>query len=112
MKGYTIKGNNICVFDLGERKIQSHHDHCGLVRLKSGYEEDDDNDDISCYENHGNQTCSDAFGIHEGRCEYISGVCMDYNGPGTDCVNSSSHFIGSDCFYALAHFHCWNEIMQ
>jgi hypothetical protein len=111
MKGYVIKENNICVFDLGERRIQSHHDH--HVRLKTGSENnEDDNDGVSCYQNHGNQTCSDAFGINMGRCPYISGVCMDYNGPGTDCVNSSKNFIGSDCFYAVASFHCWNEIMQ
>jgi hypothetical protein len=70
------------------------------------------NDGVSCYENHGSKTCSDAFGIHEGRCSYIWGVCMDYNGPGTDCTNSARNFIGSDCFYAVANFHCWNEIMN
>lgn len=109
MRGYTIKENNICVFDLGERKIHSHQgDH---VRLKNG-SENDDNDGVSCYQNHGNKTCSDAFGIHEGRCTYISGVCMDYNGPGTNCANSYTNFLGSDCFYAMARSHCWNEIMQ
>jgi hypothetical protein len=111
MKGYTIKENSICVFDLGERRIQSHHDH--HIRLKNGSENNGNggNDGVSCYQNHGNKTCSDAFGIRMGRCQYISNVCMDYNGPGTDCVNSSKNFIGSDCFYAMASFHCWNEIM-
>jgi hypothetical protein len=35
---------------------------------------------------------------------------MDYNGPDTDCENSSKNFIGSDCYYAILSFHCWNEI--
>jgi hypothetical protein len=48
----------------------------------------------------------------QGRCTYISGVCMDYDGPGTDRTNSAGNFIGSDCFYAVESFHCWNEIMN
>jgi hypothetical protein len=65
---------------------------------------------VSCYQNHGYKTCSNAFNIHEGRCSYVTGVCMDYNGFNTNCVNSASNFIGSDCYYAMLRFHCWNEI--
>ncbi|GHT24261.1 hypothetical protein FACS189430_08870 [Bacteroidia bacterium] len=110
MKGYSIKGNNICVFDLGERKIHSNHDHGGLIRLKSGSE--NNSEGVLCYQNHGNQTCSDAFGIQGGRCRYWLRVCMDYNGPGANCVKSITNFIGSDCFYAMANLHCWNELMS
>lgn len=112
MLGYAIEECNTCVFDLGERTIHRHnHDHTTstLPRLKNGSEYAAEVG-VSCYQNHGNKTCSDAFNIHEGRCTYISGICMDYNGPDTDCENSSKNFIGSDCYYAILSFHCWNEI--
>jgi hypothetical protein len=111
MLGYAIKECNTCVFDLGERAMHRHnrdHINCSLPRLKEGPEKTEEG--VSCYRNHNNKTCSEAFSINEGRCEYLTGICMDYNGPDTDCVNSAKNFTGSDCYYAMLRFHCWNEI--
>jgi hypothetical protein len=50
----------------------------------------------------------DSISFHD-FCEYV----LPYRKrPGTDCVNAARNFIGSDCFYAVSNFHCWNEIMN
>jgi hypothetical protein len=109
--GYSIE-NNVCVFNLTDlanccTKTLS----CDVPRLKN--ESEDAGEGVSCYQNHGQKTCSDAFNIHGGRCSYVPKVCMDYNGRLGNCNNGSIiAFIGSDCDYAMGAGHCWNEIMK
>jgi hypothetical protein len=124
--GYSIEGN-ACVFDLdalaGMNESCCKETLCKIPRLKSGTEADDNGDDgddsldengrVSCVQNHGGITCSEAFGIHGGGCTYIPGVCMDYNGGGPfgSCSNGSIiDFVGSDCGIAVSRGECWNEI--
>jgi len=105
-----LAGDDLPVFDFGERQIGGHHDHGhhdhGQV---SGGK-------VSCHPNHGGMNCSTAFGIDQGRCPFNPDVCMDYNGLWTDCKNYDQgwkryrNFIGSDCAIALSMGHCWNEI--
>jgi hypothetical protein len=118
--GYSIECN-ACVFDINALTGMNHSccsktTSCGAPRLKSGTEseeQDEDDNKVSCVQNHGGQTCSDAFGIHGGGCTYIPGVCMDYNGGGLfgSCTNGSLvDFVGSDCGIAVSRGECWNEI--
>lgn len=105
--------DDVLVFDFGV-KVLLEHDH------------DQDHEHVaggpatlaekkSCINNHGGPNCSDAFGIHEGRCRYDKKVCMDYNGPLTNCKNGKRNawrnFPRSDCALALGRGHCWNEVM-
>ena len=100
---------NYCVFDLGVQNIDGDCCDDGITRLKTKSES---GGNISCVSNHGGKNCSDAFGIHNGRCTFYENVCMDYNGWITDCVNGKeSNFPGSDCSEAMVKGHCWNEIM-
>lgn len=66
-----------------------------------------------CIENHRpHANCSDAFGIWGVNCVTDRGVCMDFNGWGSDCTKGpKTYFLGSDCQVAMMRGHCWNEIM-
>lgn len=66
-----------------------------------------------CIENHRpHANCSDAFGIWGVHCVTDRGVCMDFNGWGSDCTKGpKTYFLGSDCQVAMMRGHCWNEIM-
>lgn len=66
-----------------------------------------------CTQNHGNyRNCSDAFGIWGDNCVTRRDVCMDFNGPGSDCIKGPKWFFpGSDCQKAIVRGHCWNEYM-
>lgn len=109
---------NVLFYDLGVRNCSaqcSENKKSFLKRLfsKSDPEPNHGCEDkkVSCLENHGGVNCSNAFGINNGRCEFNPNVCMDYNGWGTDCIDGKTiNFPGSDCYTAILHFHCWNEI--
>lgn len=118
---------NYYVFDLGKRSfgVNGGHSCCSrnaatttvnsnnvIQSLIIPYVADDEGK-VSCYQNHGNQNCSTAFNINEGRCTFQANICMDYNGWFTDCINGKvSNFPGSDCDKAIGRGHCWNEIME
>ena len=106
--------DNMFFFDTGER-IYSYGSPCcpsGRTIIKSSSEPSScEEDKVSCYQNHNNMNCSITFNINEGRCEFDSIVCMDYNGLHTDCINGKlSNFPKSDCYMAVKRGHCWNEI--
>ena len=120
-------GDKIYVYDFGIKVPFHHHHHQQRARrakrawwnpldwvggAEDGQESADDDGTVGCYKNHGGAVCSKKFNIHHGRCKYEDKVCMDYNGPWTDCKNGDySNFIGSDCSTAMGRGHCWNEVM-
>lgn len=97
------------IFNLGER------DFCcskkSIKRLKVRSENSTDGR-VSCMQNHGGVNCTVAFGHRSGNCVTKYDRCMDYNGKGSDCSGSHLYFVGSDCSRAMAHGHCWNEVMN
>lgn len=95
------------VFDLGIRKSCNKITQDKVEALR-----DEENEGISCIENHGGQNCTDAFNLYQGRCPLNHNRCMDYNGFETDCQGSKLFFVGSDCCVAMTHRHCWNEVMK
>ena len=125
--------DNIYVFNLGERGFSKEMGHscCSqssksrnatkstldtlhlssrLSSINEGGKEGENN--VSCYQNHGNRNCTTAFGNSQGGCTFYPGICMDYNGWFTNCTNGVLlNFPGSDCDYAMGSGHCWNEIM-
>ncbi|MDR0712506.1 MAG: hypothetical protein LBF67_09230 [Prevotellaceae bacterium] len=124
--GYSI-ACNACVFDLNAlasvtSSCCAKTSPCGVPRLKSGGEAEDNGEDgddsleengtVSCMQNHGGLNCSNAFGIHRGRCPFISSHCMDYNGviPRCNDYDSIIGFVGSDCGVAVSKGLCWNEV--
>ena len=113
MTGYSIEGN-ACIFDF--HAITSMNESCcsktlfEVPRLKSRTEVGGTPlHGASCIENHGGMNCSDAFGIWGDNCVTKRDRCMDFNGYNSDC-SGSGYFLGSDCFKAMALFHCWNEL--
>ena len=114
--GYSID-ENTCVFDFHAliSKNEMYESCCsttatGTPRLKSHNEVGGVTlHGASCVQNHGGMNCSDAFGLWGANCVQKKNRCMDYNGWGTDC-SGSGYFLGSDCYKAMAHFHCWNEL--
>lgn len=105
LSGIYNSEKRIVVFNFGEKATKHGHENAIVKSLGSN---------ASCFENHGNQNCSLAFGINHGGCGSIYvNYCIDYNGyvsmlGGTDC----STFLFSDCCEALCHGHCWNEVMN
>jgi hypothetical protein len=92
LKGIYHKEQNIMVFNMGEKIIDEEHR-------------------TLCYENHGNNNCSEAFGVSQGGDCEESSACMDSNGHSffsneTDC----NTFFLSDWCLAICAGHCWNEI--
>ena len=104
------KDNQILIFDFGDLCL-CEQDNPNMKKTTMG---------IPCFQNHGNKNCTTAFGItiNEGRCTFQEKICMDYNGPNTDCVKYNKthwkryrNFVGSDCDYAMGQGYCWNELM-
>jgi hypothetical protein len=102
--------NGAYVFDLEEKAMCGHEDHNTSKKTNAHK--------VSCVDNHIKdgikRNCSTAFGIYKGKkCAFQSDVCMDYNGIFSNCKNNGSiiNFLGSDCSYALAKGHCWNELL-
>jgi hypothetical protein len=98
---------NVFVYDFGYKDLHDHdHDlgkRCESLLCPSQ----------GCVKNHDGENCSNKFKIREGRCPFKSDVCMDYNGPGTDCnrAHRAKYFIGSDCSIAVSDGHCYNEML-
>ena len=119
--GYSID-ENACIFDF--KALTSMNASCCsnsnsiiasmIPRLKSGYEGEEEEDRVSCMENHGGGiNCTIAFGIYQGRCGLATDHCMDYNGYLAEefgCTGSHTFFVGSDCCVALSMGKCWNEL--
>ena len=133
MAGYSIDGN-ACVFDFKALTSMDMDATCcsktaevdvkqpksvitrimsSRIRLKSG-NEGEEGSGVSCNQNHGGMNCSNAFGIYNGGCPFVSSHCMDYNGwlfGPSDCIKGpKTYFLGSDCCEAMALGHCWNEV--
>jgi len=98
---------NVFVYDFGYKDL---HDHDHDLKKRC---EDIWCPSLGCVKNHGGENCSNKFGIREGRCPFRSDTCMDYNGPGTDCnkAHRAKYFLGSDCSFAVALGHCYNEML-
>lgn len=75
IKGYSHLQNNILVFDFGDVFPEQNS-----LRSFNG------DTPPSCYENHNEKNCTDAFNIYQGRCARVHDTCMDYNGWYTDIV--------------------------
>lgn len=87
-----------------------------------GNGENPDATNNGCAANHGGENCSIAYGInydaatglYSGSCSshFDAGICMDYNGPFSDCNRAHRvfFFLGSDCSKAVAMGNCWNEV--
>jgi len=112
----THQIGKVNVYDFGYKSLDHGHDHQLSER---GVANTTAPQKAQCMTNHGGPNCSDKFNIYQGRCPRKHNVCMDYNGYITDCIKRSDdldpvkilHFMGSDCYTALANSHCWNEIM-
>lgn len=91
-----LLNNNIYLFNMGDMD-------CCSTKASS----------TPCTQNHGSyRNCSDAFGIWGDNCVTRRDVCMDFNGPGSDCIKGPKWFFPvSDCQRAMARGHCWNEYM-
>lgn len=109
-------GDDVAVFDFGERDVISHHGHhddsnngdAGTGQNTKSDSGDDGGEGegeeegesgagigeekgtptVPCLRNHGGPNCTIAFNISQGRCTFDPRACMDYNGPFTDCVNA------------------------
>lgn len=103
---------NCLIFNLGEKDISHSKHETNLLSRSEGNSGDNDGG-VSCTVNHGNYpNCTYAFDCYRGRCDKRKDICIDYNGPGTNCTHDHKYFIGSDCAYAMAMGHCWNELMR
>lgn len=97
-------GGNVLMYDFGWREGPHGHAH--------GKREEEGHDGGSCLENHGGKTCSETYGINNGRCPRDYSSCIDYNGWEPNCKEKGGYkaFLGSDCYSAVLMGNCWNEV--
>ena len=102
-----IEDYSTVIYDLGIRNSCNRKSQDMVEALR-----DEENEGISCIENHGGHNCTYTFDLYQGRCPINYNRCMDYNGPGTNCKGSKLFFVGSDCCISLALGNCWHEVMK
>lgn len=109
----TIYQDSRCIiYDLGIR-YRNCEENAKTVVLATPEEQGAQR--VTCINNHlPSRNCTEAFPVvATGHCTLLYSTCMDFNGPLGDCSSTTRtkiNFPGSDCFYALALGHCWNEV--